>query len=141
MRAARSSCDQLQEELVERGGPVVELDDAPRALGSRKHLLRIDIPPDEQPQVAVATLHEFDAAHLGPPLRRCPLELQLDPTPLRCPSQRIEVAARDDAAVVDDRDLLADVLDQLQLMTGEDDGSAARRLGVSAGTAVEVEWE
>ena len=122
------TCDQLQEELVEGGRPVVELDDSRATLRSGKHLLRIDIPPDEKPQVAVAALDEFDAGDLRQPLRQRALELQLDPTALRGPSQRGEIAVRDDAAVVDDRDLLADVLDQIQLMAREDDGSAAHRL-------------
>ena len=62
------------------------------------------------------------------PLRRRALELQLDPPPLRGASQRVDVAGGDDAAVVDDRDLLADVLDELELVAGEEDGGAARRL-------------
>ena len=97
-------------------------------LGSSKHLLRIHVSADEEPQVAVATLDDFDAGHVRPPLRRRALELQVDPTTLRGPPQRGEVALRGDAAVVDDRDVLADVFDQLQLMTGEDNGSAACRL-------------
>ena len=56
------------------------------------------------------------------------LELELDPPPLRRASERVHVPGGDDPPVVDDRDLLADVLDELELMAGEEDGRAARRL-------------
>jgi hypothetical protein len=54
--------------------------------------------------------------------------LVLDLPVPRSLSQRVELPGRDNAAVVDDRDVLADVLDQVELVTGEEDGGAALRL-------------
>ena len=62
------------------------------------------------------------------------VELELDPTALRGSLQLVHGPGRDDPAMVDDRDLLADVLDQLELMTREEDrgatgGLAAKHVG------------
>ena len=62
---------------------------------------------------------------MGQPLRRRTVEPELDLPVLRLPSQRVEFPGGDDAAVVDDRDVLADVLDQVELVAGEEDGGAA----------------
>ena len=70
----------------------------------------------------------LDAADVRQPPRRCALELELDPPLLRGTSERVHVAGGDDAAVVDDRDVLADVLDEIELVAGEEDSRAASRL-------------
>ena len=93
-----------------------------------EHLFRVDVPAGQQPQVAVVALDQLDAADVRQPPRRCALELELDPPLLRGTSERVHVAGGDDAAVVDDRDLLADVLDELELVAGEEDCRAASRL-------------
>ena len=89
-------------------------------------MLRVDISARQEPQVAVVALDELDAGDLGQPLRRSAVELQLDPPLLRGTPQRIYVAGSDDMAAVDDHDLLAYVLDELELMAGEEDGGSTR---------------
>ena len=70
---------------------------------------------------------QVDALDVRQPVRRRAVELELDPPPLRRASQRVEISVRDDPAVVDDRDLLADVLHEIELMAGEEDRGAAGR--------------
>ena len=86
--SARSSLDQLQEELRKRGRAVAELDNPRRPLRLREHPLRVDVAAREQPQVAVAPLNELDTGDIRQPLRGRAVELELDTSPLRAASQR-----------------------------------------------------
>jgi hypothetical protein len=83
----------------------------PGPLGVGEHPFRVDLAVGEQSQVAVVARRELDAGNVRQPVRWCAFELELDPPPLRAAPQRGELAGGDDAAVVDDRDLFADVLD------------------------------
>jgi hypothetical protein len=126
--AARSSPHQLQEELREGRRPVGELDDPPRAPHIGEHLLRIDVAGRAQAQDALAALDELDAGDSRQPLVRRAFEPELDPPPLRRVSQVVDVPGGDDATAVDDRDVLADVLHELELMAREENGGTAGRL-------------
>ena len=96
---------------------------------SARICLRIDVAVRREPHVAVVPFDELDSGDVRQPLRRRPVELELDLPPLRASPQRVEIPGGDDASVVDDRDFLADVLHQFELMTGEEDGGATRSLG------------
>ena len=119
--------------------PVAERDDLRRPLRSCKHALRVHVSIRQQPQVAVTALDELDPGHVRQPRGGRTLDPKLDMSSQRGALQRIDVAGGDDASAIDDRDLLADVLHQLELVAGEEDRGAAaaspRRISASVCTA------
>ena len=101
-------------------GAVAEPDHLRRPFGGGKHCLRIDVAIDQEAEVAVRALDHVDAPNLRFPLRWRAVESQRDPPSLRGAPQRIETSLGDDPSAVDDRDLLADLLHEIELVAREE---------------------
>ena len=118
--------DRLHEQLGELRWLVGEAPDLAGASRQREQFVEVDRPVDQQLDPVAAALEDGQVGAAVEPRAVGAGDLDLEMLPTRRGLELVDGAGGDDAAPGDDDDVLADVLDQVELVAREDDPDAGR---------------
>ena len=125
-RALHVRADVRHEELAQARRSVGEAPDGAGGLGHRQQGVQVHPIVDEELQPAAAALEDGDVGAAVDPAPVGAVDVHLEVAPARGGLEVLDRTGRDDATAGDDDDVLADVLDEVELVAGEQDADAGR---------------